>query len=902
MGNCLSFSISVDQAVSRSWDCVAGQARYICKLEQNLQALEAEAKRLTEQRDDVNRRVLLAKEQLMEPLKKVEGWLERVEKDIKEVEQIIEDAPAQINNLRLGGYFSKSCCSSYKFGKKVVQKTKDVANLRTEGDFLDFAERRPAAPVDVRPNEPTVGLESTFDKVWTCLTDEGSNIIGLYGMGGVGKTTLLLQINNELQRRRNNFDIVIWTTVSKNHTIEKVQDEIGRKIGYSDERWKQKSCDEKAIDILAVLSKMKCVLLLDDIWERVDLVKVGIPIPRQGRGSKLIFSTRSLDVCGQMEAHKKIMVDCLAPEKAWELFQIKVGEETLDSHPQIRGLANEVAEECKGLPLALITIGRAMSSKKTLEQWEYARWILRRSVANHLLPGMRKAVYPLLKFSYDGLPDDKLKSCFLYCALFPEDFLIRKWELIDYWLAEGFLDENDGICDRNEGHNIICTLLDSCLLEEVDVEHVKMHDVIRDMALWIASEIEKEKYIVETSAQLTEAPGIENWGMIKRLSLMNNEIRSLRGAPDCPHLQTLLLENNGLQSMRLAKDFFQNMVSLTVLNLSKNLCLTELPVGITNLVSLQCLNISGTLIRELPMELSSLSKLKCLNLEITLNLETVPEKLIYGFSRLQVLRMGRTGLCASRAINGNVSYSRLECLECLKYLNALTITICSDSALEGFLSSHHLQGCTEELYLHQLEDDSLFSVKTLCLPPMKRLQCLSFKFTSMEELKINWEKEGRKIQTTYDFQTSVIAGERNFYNLWTVDILCCPNLKDITWIIWAPNLRNLFVSDCHRMEEIISESGVAATTGDLILFEKLQRLTLISVPELKSIHRFALSFACLDVIEIGSCPKLRKIPLSCNSAKGRRIIIRGQQQWWNELEWEDESARDTFLPSFQLIF
>ncbi|GLT67741.1 hypothetical protein SLA2020_400270 [Shorea laevis] len=215
MGNCLSFSISVDQAVSRSWDCVAGQARYICKLEQNLQALEAEAKRLTEQRDDVNRRVLLAKEQLMEPLKKVEGWLERVEKDIKEVEQIIEDAPAQINNLRLGGYFSKSCCSSYKFGKKVVQKTKDVANLRTEGDFLDFAERRPAAPVDVRPNEPTVGLESTFDKVWTCLTDEGSNIIGLYGMGGVGKTTLLLQINNELQRRRNNFDIVIWTTVSK---------------------------------------------------------------------------------------------------------------------------------------------------------------------------------------------------------------------------------------------------------------------------------------------------------------------------------------------------------------------------------------------------------------------------------------------------------------------------------------------------------------------------------------------------------------------------------------------------------------------------------------------------------------------------------------------------------------
>ncbi|GKV35606.1 hypothetical protein SLEP1_g43852 [Rubroshorea leprosula] len=877
MANCLSFSISVDQAVSPCWDCVAGQARYICKLEQNLQALEAEAKRLTEQRDDVYRRVLLAKEQLMEPLKKVEGWLERVEKEIKEVEQIIEDSPAQINNLCLGGYFSKSCCSSYKFGKKVVQKTRDVANLRTEGDFLDVAERCPAASVVVRPS---------------------SNIIGLYGMGGVGKTTLLIQINNELQQRRNNFDIVIWTTVSKNHTVEKVQDEIGRKIGYGDEIWKQKSCDEKATDILAVLSKKKFVLLLDDMWERVDLVKVGIPIPGQGNGSKLIFTTRSLDVCGQMEAHKKIMVDCLAPEKAWELFQIKVGEETFDSHPQICGLAKAVAEECKGLPLALITIDRAMSSKKTPVQWEYARRVLRRSVANHELPGMRKEVYPLLKFSYDSLPDDKLKSCFLYCALFPEDFLIRKCELIDYWIAEGFLDEYDSICDRNEGHDIICTLLGLCLLEEVDDDEVKMHDVIRDMALWIASEIEKEKYIVETSAQLTEAPEIENWGLIKRLSLMNNKIQSLRGTPDCPDLLTLFLENNDLQSMRLGKDFFQNMVSLTVLNLSNNQDLTELPVGISNLVSLQCLDISRTCIRELPMELSSLSKLKCLNLERTVCLETIPEKLICGFSRLQVLRMLEAGGWPGGAINGNVSFSRFECLECLKYLNALTITICSDSALEGFLSSHRLQGCTEGLYIHQLEDDFLFSQKTLCLPPMKRLQYLSLEFTSMEEVKIQWEEEGRKIQTPYVFQTSLIASERSFYNLWTVDIQYCPNLRDITWIIWAPNLRNLTVYGCHRMEEIIGEGRVAAMTGDLILFEKLQNLSLSSLPELKSIHRFALSFPCLVEIRVGDCPKLRKIPLSSNSAKGRRIIIRGAKQWWNELEWEDESARDTFRSSF----
>ncbi|GKV35621.1 hypothetical protein SLEP1_g43869 [Rubroshorea leprosula] len=352
MGSCLSLSISVDEVVSRCWDLVAGQAQYICKLEQNLQALEAEATRLTEQRNDVNRRVLLAKEQRMEPLRTVEGWLERVEKEIREVGQIIEDAPAQINNLCLGGYFSKSCCSSYKFGKKVVQKTRDVTKLKTEGNFPVVAARCPAASVVIRPSESTVGLESTFDEVWACVTGPGSNMIGLYGMGGVGKTTLLKQINNELGQTRNDFDIVIWATVSENHTMEKVQDEIGIKIGYSEEEWKQKR-----------------------------------------EMTKLIFTTRSLDVCGQMEAHKKIKVDCLVPEKAWELFQKKVGEETLASHQRIRGLAKVVAEECKGLPLALVTVGRAMSYRNTPEQWERATESLRRSVANHVPPGMMDGVF-----------------------------------------------------------------------------------------------------------------------------------------------------------------------------------------------------------------------------------------------------------------------------------------------------------------------------------------------------------------------------------------------------------------------------------------------------------------------------------------------------------------------------
>ncbi|PPD88606.1 hypothetical protein GOBAR_DD14445 [Gossypium barbadense] len=106
--------------------------------------------------------------------------------------------------------------------------------------------------------------------------------------------------------------------------------------------------------------------------ERVDLYQVGIPKPSQDNGSKLNFTTRSLELCGEMEARKKIKVACLDTEKAWELFQDNVGNETLNSHPNIQNLAKQVAERCGGLPLALITIGRAMACKTIVGEWKYA--------------------------------------------------------------------------------------------------------------------------------------------------------------------------------------------------------------------------------------------------------------------------------------------------------------------------------------------------------------------------------------------------------------------------------------------------------------------------------------------------------------------------------------------------
>ena len=87
------------------------------------------------------------------------------------------------------------------------------------------------------------------------------------------------------------------------------------------------------------------MLLLDDIWERLDLTELGVPHPiGDGNISKVIFTTRSEEVCHVMEAHQHQKVECLASDEALSLFRMKVGEDTFNSHPEIPTLAEEIVK------------------------------------------------------------------------------------------------------------------------------------------------------------------------------------------------------------------------------------------------------------------------------------------------------------------------------------------------------------------------------------------------------------------------------------------------------------------------------------------------------------------------------------------------------------------------------
>lgn len=162
------------------------------------------------------------------------------------------------------------------------------------------------------------------------------------------------------------YDVILWIVGSKQASSEKIQKDIWRKLGLPESELENCNKEDRAPKIHSVMKRTKFLLFLDDIWERVDLVNIGIPSTSNENESKIIFTTRSEEVCGSMQADRSIKVECLPTDKALELFREKVGNETWNAHPDIPELAEKLAGECKCLPLALITVGRAWPARGVL--------------------------------------------------------------------------------------------------------------------------------------------------------------------------------------------------------------------------------------------------------------------------------------------------------------------------------------------------------------------------------------------------------------------------------------------------------------------------------------------------------------------------------------------------------
>ncbi|KAJ9671081.1 hypothetical protein PVL29_027191 [Vitis rotundifolia] len=707
-------------------------------------------------------------------------------------------------------------CFSYKLGKKAIKKLGVMTELRNKERFDVVADGLPQA------------------QVCRCIQDEELGIIGLYGMGGAGKTTLMTKVNNEFIKASKNFEIAIWAVASRPASVEKVQEVIRNKLDIPDNRWKNRIKDEKTVAIFNVLKAKRFVILLDDIWERLDLQKVGVPSPNSQNKSKVILTTHSLDT----------------EDEAINLFKKKVGETTLNSHSDIPQLVEIAAKECQGLSLVIVTIGRAMADEKTLQEWERAIQMLKAYLSK--FPGMGDHVFPVLKFSYNNLPNDTIKTCFLYLAIFPEDHEIWDEDLIFLWIGKGFLDGFVSIDETSyQGHHIIEHLKTVCLFENGEFDRVKMHDVIRDMALWSALEYRGNKNtILVEKFDTMEVHQVSKWKEAQRIYLLTSSLEELTIPPSFPSLLTIIVRSRGLETF--SSGFFHFMPVMKVLDLS-NIGITKLPTGIGKLVILQYLDLSNIALRELSVELATLKRLRYLILYGSL--ERIFKEVMSHLSLLRVFSTTEKEANYSKKDDKAIylhedNKALLEELEGLEHINWVSLPIVCALSFQKLLNSQKLQNAMRRLHLWNLE-----GIRILQLPRMKHLDCLTiYRCGEIQDIKFNLENERGRRGFVADYIPNSI-----FYNLRWVHVNQLPKLLDLTWLIYI-------LHQCESMVEVIGDaSGVPENLG---IFSRLEALPF---PSLKTLHMM-------------ECPNLRKLPLDSNSARNSLKTIEGTLEWWRGVQ------------------
>jgi hypothetical protein len=109
--------------------------------------------------------------------------------------------------------------------------------------------------------------------------------------------------------------------------------------------------------------------------------------------------------------------------------------------PDLREISYNVISKCGGLPLAIVTVASILSSQQGIQdKLDYVNKSIGYSLLmNPTSEGMKQ----VLDLSYNSLPQN-LKACILYTGLYEEDIIIWKDDLVNQWIAEGFIEATEG--------------------------------------------------------------------------------------------------------------------------------------------------------------------------------------------------------------------------------------------------------------------------------------------------------------------------------------------------------------------------------------------------------------------------------------------------------------------------
>ncbi|KAL4597911.1 hypothetical protein ACB092_11G022200 [Castanea dentata] len=859
----------------------------------------------------------LVQQKVQEAIERAAMNTEVVEKDVEkwlaDVNQLLEEVQAFGNkvqvNLRLCNGWCPDWIRQYKLSKEAIQKTNVVKELQDKGKFSELTHRAPTPGIEIFSSCDFKMFESrnlAFQQIMEALHEDNNKGIGLYGMGGIGKTTLVKEVYKKV-KELNIFNDIVMIVVSRTPDVRRIQGEIADCLHL---KLEEESDTFRANRIcLRIKTVEKILIIVDDVWESVELKHFGIPYPDDDyKGCRILLTTRRKNVCHLMLCHQRmISLNFLLENESLALMKSIVGD-----NPDLNDVMLKVVEECKGLPIAISTVGKALKGK-TVNEWNVAMYELRRSrLVDIEGVNEEKNAYVCIKWSYDQLKR-KTKICFLLCSLFPEDYNIPIEELTIYAMG---LEEDKKFHSLDEARSQVRAAINSLkdsslLLEGSEKEFVKMHDMVRDIGLWITSE-GKNEFELRAYTRLERNTNLER---ATAISLINCNTEQLPDNLVCPRLNILLLGR--IQSSKeISNALFKGMNCLKVLTLDNKILSSQSLELLTNLRTLylrDCnfsddLSSLGKLKRletlsfykcemvALPTELGEMASLKMLDLTDCYKLIWIPPNVIGRLSQLEELII--KGCFKNWDVEGTtseISNAILSELNSLPRLVNLSLELNLMYLPEGFvfpdLQRYFISINTVHqllLLLHEYRSLRCINSRTLKIKYLNASSMNAMKslFHTVEYIWIESCEMECIVDTTGGNHTATFG---NLVELYLDDMSClrticegpnqyeifsnltvlaasrCPRLISLFSPSLAQSLKKLkelSIHQCHEMKQIISEEGmILESHGQPICLPKLETLWVMNCGELDCIFPISVAqdLPQLESLSLQDLPQLKQV-------------------------------------------
>ncbi|KAM3750137.1 hypothetical protein ACB098_04G014600 [Castanea mollissima] len=766
-------------------------------------------------------------------------WLQRLEKVAYDADDVLDELAYELlrRKVEIRNQMKRKVCFFFSFSNpiafrfKMANKVKTIADSlkRINGEAIEFGLLRAGsinANLDTIPNRETnsfidnsevVGREDRvleIVKLVTNTTSEKLSVIPIVGMAGLGKTTLAkLVYNHELVK--SHFNKKIWVCVSDDFDEKKILRGILESLtGNSSLLETNNAILEK---LKKELEEGRYLLVLDDVWNDESLkwdtlisCLLGIT---SNIGNNVIVTTRKDNVANITGTLPQCHLEKLSDNECWSIIKKKKSEWLA-----IRD--NEIWNSEHG--------------------------------SNEMLQ--------ILKLSFNHLPSPSLKQCFAYCSIFPKDHEIKKEELIQLWMAEGFLHPAQGSSlvmeDISNMHFDI--LLANSLFQDVEkdvydnITSCKMHDLVHDLALSISKfqtltlEKDPQDIINDVRYDINRRLLIQYDGeIVPKIPLSNDHVRRIR----------TLFSNN---SMSLS-DF----KCLRVLKLSGKI--TELSNSIGCLVHLRLLHISWADIEALPNSITELYNLQTLRLEYCYDLKELPKDL----KNLVNLR--------HMHVDHHYSYRPLKDMGNLKCLRTLSFFIVGQDAGEQIKELGCLNQLSGELDIRRLENvRDQEEARSANLAIKAKMNQVRFYWSHYADRKVNHCNDEEVLEGLYPHQNlkslkiDGFSGKKfpswmssHFDYLIQINLVRSKNCEQVPTLGHLPCLKALKIKE---MDDVTCIGVEFYGMRSDVLFPALRTLTfwdmkkLVEWKDALEVTSARVVFPCLEELTIEYCEQLKGAP------------------------------------------